>query len=163
MIDTVLLCIAWAVIGYALALIENEWEIAKYERDSHDDLSNARKELHTSKQFYQRRFDLLQKAQRLMREPERTLVCDILANGALLPDPRGLRYGRLDPQWPLATEASPPQPSANAISLKHRPDRFACFHCRQFRHNGRFMICWCDWDRHEFPALCDEYAPKHGH
>lgn len=49
-IDTVLLCIAWAVIGYALALIENEWEIAKYERDSHDDLSNARKELHTSKE-----------------------------------------------------------------------------------------------------------------
>lgn len=29
-----------------------------------------------------------------MRDPERTLVCDILANAALLPDPKGLRYGK---------------------------------------------------------------------
>ena len=36
MIDTVLLCMAWAVIGYALAIIEHERAIEKYERDSHD-------------------------------------------------------------------------------------------------------------------------------
>ena len=98
MIDTVLLCMAWAVIGYALAIIEHE-------RSS--------------------------------------------------PTP--------NPRQNAVAGHTPPTPSANAISLKHRPDRFACFHCRQFRHNWRFMICWCDWDRHEFPALCDEYAPKHGH
>ena len=28
-----------------------------------------------------------------MRDPERTIVCDILANGALLPDPNRRRYG----------------------------------------------------------------------
>ena len=163
MIDTVLLCMAWAVFGYALARIEHDRAIAKYERDAHDDLSNARKELNTSRQFYQRRFDLLQKEQRRMREPERTLVCDILANGALLPDPLGVRYRRSDTQRPLAIEASPPQPSANAISLKHRADRFPCFHCKRFRRNERFLICWCDHDRREFPDLCDEYDPKHSH
>lgn len=49
--------------------------------------------LYDAKQFYQRRFDLLQKEQRRMRDPERTLVCDVLANGTLLPDPNGTRYG----------------------------------------------------------------------
>lgn len=163
MIDTAILCMAWVVIGYALARIEHDRAIAKYERDAHDDLSNARKELNTSRQFYQRRFDLLQKEQRRMREPERTLVCDILANGALLPDPLGVRYRRSDTQRPLAIEASPPQPSANAISLKHRQDRFACYHCKRWRHNQRFDIAWCDRDHAEFPELCPEYDPKHSH
>lgn len=44
--------------------------------------------------FYRGRYDLLQAQQARMRDPERTLVCDILANGQLLPDPAGERYGR---------------------------------------------------------------------
>ncbi|NCA73123.1 MAG: hypothetical protein EOM91_24345 [Sphingobacteriia bacterium] len=44
--------------------------------------------------FYRGRCDLLQAQQARMRDPERTLVCDILANGQLLPDPTGARYGR---------------------------------------------------------------------
>lgn len=98
MTDTVLLCMAWAVFGYALAIIEHE-------RSS--------------------------------------------------PTP--------NPRQQHSAGHTPPQPSANAISLKHRPDRFACYHCKRFRRNERFLICWCDWDRREFPDLCDEYAPKHGH
>ena len=43
--------------------------------------------------FYRGRCDLLQAQQARMRDPERTLVCDILANGQLLPDPTGARYG----------------------------------------------------------------------
>jgi hypothetical protein len=39
------------------------------------------------------RLDLLASVQKHMRDPERTLVCDILANGQLLPDPKGKRYG----------------------------------------------------------------------
>lgn len=39
------------------------------------------------------KLDMLQREQRRMRDPERTLVCDIIANGALLPDPDGKRYG----------------------------------------------------------------------
>lgn len=98
MIDTVLLCMAWAVFGYALALIEHERSASTF---------NSRS--------------------------------------------------------PPSGEHAPLSPVANAISLKHRPDRFACYHCKQFRYNGRFLICWCDWDRREFPALCDEYSPKNGH
>lgn len=51
------------------------------------------KRLYDERQFYIRRFDRLQKEQRNMREPERTMVCDILANGSLLFDPNGARYG----------------------------------------------------------------------
>ena len=48
--------------------------------------------------LYKRRCELLQDQQRFMREPERTIVCDILANGSLSPDPRGTRYGDRPPQ-----------------------------------------------------------------
>jgi hypothetical protein len=53
--------------------------------------------LQHSTDFYERRFALLQKVQNHMRDPERTIVCDILANGTLLPDPNGERYG-FDPK-----------------------------------------------------------------
>ena len=41
--------------------------------------------------FYKRRCDALQKWQSKMRDPERTIVCDILANGCTL-EPAGDRY-----------------------------------------------------------------------
>ena len=43
--------------------------------------------------FYQRRIAILEREQKFMRDPERTLICDVLANGQLLPDPEGTRYG----------------------------------------------------------------------
>ena len=49
--------------------------------------------LRHSVDFYQRRCDLLQQWQSRMRDPERTIVCDILANAQMLPDPTGARYG----------------------------------------------------------------------
>jgi len=49
-------------------------------------------ELRQSLNFYRSRCDLLQQWQARMRDPERTLVCDILANGATLSDPHGERY-----------------------------------------------------------------------
>lgn len=42
--------------------------------------------------FYRKRCELLQRTQVRMRDPERTLVCDILANGQLLGPVDGLRY-----------------------------------------------------------------------
>ena len=42
---------------------------------------------------YDRKLRLLTKEQYRMRDPERTLLCDIIANGQLLPDPNGSRYG----------------------------------------------------------------------
>jgi elongation factor P--beta-lysine ligase len=47
-----------------------------------------------SAQFYRNRCELLQKVQKYMRDPERQIVCDILANNSLLPDPSGVRYGQ---------------------------------------------------------------------
>jgi len=43
--------------------------------------------------FYRSRIVMLSNEQKRMRDPERTLVCDIIANGQLLPDPEGKRYG----------------------------------------------------------------------
>ena len=48
-------------------------------------------DLRDSLAFYKRRADALQQAQKRMRDPERTMVCDILANGCLL-TPEGERY-----------------------------------------------------------------------
>ena len=47
----------------------------------------------TTTEWYSRRVNLLGAVQKHMRDPERTLVCDILANGQLLPDQNGKRYG----------------------------------------------------------------------
>ena len=44
------------------------------------------------------RTHVLQQNNKLFREPERTILCDILANGTLLPDPKGIRYGLKMPQ-----------------------------------------------------------------
>lgn len=61
-----------------------------------DRLEAAEKErdgLRESEKWYRRRCDLLQEQQSKMRDPERTIVCDILANGALLhADFAGDRY-----------------------------------------------------------------------
>lgn len=46
-------------------------------------------ELRSSLEFYKRRCDALQACQHTMRDPERTMVCDILANGSLLFNGRG--------------------------------------------------------------------------
>ena len=47
-----------------------------------------------SARFYKSRCELIQKVQKYMRDPERQIVCDILANNSLLPDSSGVRYGK---------------------------------------------------------------------
>ena len=56
----------------------------------------------------------------------------------------------------------PPRPSASALSLKHRPDRFACFYCKSWRHNQRFDVAWCNNGQREFPELCDRFDKRPG-
>lgn len=58
-----------------------------------DDLVAHCKRLTSSEGWCRRRIKLLSKVQKHMRDPERQLLCDILANGQLLPDPDGCRYG----------------------------------------------------------------------
>lgn len=66
----------------------NEWI-----GDKQDILDFAR-EICEKDDFYKTRCELLQKVQKYMRDPERQIVCDILANNSLLPDPSGKRYGQ---------------------------------------------------------------------
>lgn len=69
-----------------------------------DDLA---KELDTALealQWFMRRCDHLQRVQHRMRDPERTMVCDILANGSLL-FPEGNRYALAAAPQPEADEA----------------------------------------------------------
>ena len=65
-----------------------------------DRLEAAEKErddLRESEKWYRRRCDLLQEQQSKMRDPERTIVCDILANGELMhPTVSGDRYAIKD-------------------------------------------------------------------
>lgn len=68
-------------------------------RDHLDELEKENQELKLSRGFYKCRCELLSKVQQYMRDPERQIVCDILANCSLLDDPSGERYG-VD-IWPL--------------------------------------------------------------
>jgi len=58
-----------------------------------DELVEHCRKLTHSSDWNRRRVDMLSRMQRHMRTPERTLVCDIIANCQLLPDPDGKRYG----------------------------------------------------------------------
>ena len=71
-------------------LIEN----LKGELELKEKLEQENKNLKFSRDFYKSRCELLGKVQKYMRDPERTIVCDILANDTLLPDPKGKRYGQ---------------------------------------------------------------------
>ncbi len=51
------------------------------------------------------RLHRLQQENHRFREPERTILCDILANGGLLPDPEGKRYGMPAPTPAPALDA----------------------------------------------------------
>ena len=66
------------------------------------------KSLERSLEFYKSRVQLLEANQSKMRDPERVLVCDILANGQLLPDPDGKRYNTRpnDAKW-ISVEDEP--------------------------------------------------------
>ncbi len=57
-------------------------------------LKKENKDLKFSRDFYKSRCELLGKVQKYMKDPERQIVCDILANDNLLPDPEGKRYGK---------------------------------------------------------------------
>ena len=59
-----------------------------------EELSKFARAVCEKNNFYKTRCELLQKVQKYMRDPERQIVCDILANNSLLPDPSGVRYGQ---------------------------------------------------------------------
>ena len=58
-----------------------------------EELLNKIKDLEFELDFYKSRINLINKVQKYMRDPERTMICDIVANNSLLPDPNSERYG----------------------------------------------------------------------
>ena len=64
-------------------------------RDRIAELEQQLAEAQADAEFYKSRVDKFQQYQSGMRDPERTLVCDILANNAVLPDVTGDRYGMI--------------------------------------------------------------------
>ena len=68
-------------------------------------VADALGRLEHSESFYRRRCEALQAWQSSMRNPERVIVCDILANGFTLDQPlSGDRYAGLMPAAPTTTE-----------------------------------------------------------
>jgi len=76
-----------------LRYFEDSWRGTEWSGTPEDLLKFARAIIEAD-DFYRKRCELLQKVQKYMRDPERTIVCDILANNSLLPDPSGVRYGQ---------------------------------------------------------------------
>jgi hypothetical protein len=77
---------------YLLYYVDED-ERGEWSGDKQDVLEFARAVCENN-DFYKTRCELLQKVQKYMRDPERQIVCDILANNSLLPDPSGVRYGQ---------------------------------------------------------------------
>jgi hypothetical protein len=69
-------------------------QTAKYWKQYFERTEEENRKLKLSLDFYKSRCVLLEKVQKYMRDPERQIVCDILANNSLLPDPEGKRYGQ---------------------------------------------------------------------
>jgi|FLOH01.1.fsa_nt_gi hypothetical protein len=116
------------------------------------------KSLERSLEFYKSRVQLLEANQSKMRDPERVLVCDILANGQLLPDPDGKRYNTRpnDAKW-ISVEDGLPKTGQIVIAFEphclNNPDMGMTlvvvddtFH-EVKRHDGK------PWVTHWMPAI----------
>jgi len=108
---------AFAAVGPAKNAARGEWheaaeEMAKYRRGTESIWEAALRIISERVKAYDRKLRLLQTEQHRMRDPERTLLCDILANGQLLPDPQGSRYGQNVPT--VATEGAGESPTEAA-------------------------------------------------
>jgi hypothetical protein len=72
-----------------------KWVEMEYVWKEHlEELEKEKQDLKFSRDFYKSRCELLGKVQKYMKDPDRQIVCDILANNTLLPDPKGERYGQ---------------------------------------------------------------------
>ena len=83
---------AFAAIGPANNAVAGE--LAKHRRGTESIWDAALRIIAERLKTYDNKLRLLTKEQHRMRDPERTLLCDIIANGQLLPDPNGSRYGQ---------------------------------------------------------------------
>lgn len=113
-------------INEILPLLDSLLVNAPQDPECQAELRKRIKSLAHSEQFYHRRVHLLEQVQSRMRDPERTLVCDVVANGLLLHG----SDGRLDERryFAPANEAPAPthqahQASADAAALRAHIER----------------------------------------
>ena len=79
--------------GDPIVWTEAAMDLTFHCRGTEDVTEAAMRIIADSREWHAKRTSMLAKEQKRMRDPERTLVCDILANGQLLPDANGSRYG----------------------------------------------------------------------
>jgi hypothetical protein len=65
----------------------HHWNLTLGDSELHAEAGKALKQLEHEAAFYRRRVQALEQWQSRMRDPERTVVCDILANGFTLDPP----------------------------------------------------------------------------
>ena len=65
----------------------HHWNLTPGDSELHAEAGKALERLEHEAAFYRRRVQALEKWQSRMRDPERTVVCDILANGFTLDPP----------------------------------------------------------------------------
>jgi hypothetical protein len=65
----------------------HHWNLTPGDSELHAEAAKRLSELEHEAAFYKRRVQALQQWQSRMRDPERTVVCDILANGFTLDPP----------------------------------------------------------------------------
>lgn len=93
-----------------LPLLDSLLAKAPQDPERQTELRKRIRSLAHSEQFYHRRVHLLEQVQSRMRDPERTLVCDIVANGQLLHG----SDGQLDEKRYFAPANDLPAPTAQA-------------------------------------------------
>lgn len=118
-------------------------------------------------EFYSLRFNALQKQQHDMREPERTMVCDILANASTHAQPpatdataeqteiaKALRVHAREVISPEGTNASTLRHNLNRAAdiLDAKPDATA--EDRKCQHCGQLLAKWDD------PQICGKCIQK---
>ena len=97
------------LMGKSLEKVQLTNQIGTCRQHLKDDetVADAMTRLEHSESFYRRRCEALQAWQSSMRDPERVIVCDILANGFTLDQPfAGERYAGLMPAAPTTKETT---------------------------------------------------------
>ena len=96
---------AWQVRGDGIDHLQSQLGACRPYLKEGETVADAMARLEHSESFYRRRCEALQAWQSSMRNPERVIVCDILANGFTLDQPlSGDRYAGLMPAAPTTTE-----------------------------------------------------------
>lgn len=131
-----------ALLNEVLGEDRNEWTSNYGHADAMDEVRERMASLQSSLDFYKSRCDALQACQSTMRDPERTMVCDILANGSLLFNGLGK----------LAAERYALQ--APAVGADDEQD------AARYRHWRDHAEVLCPVLRYESPAWIDAYLAE---